>query len=285
VTVTYTDIWHGHDGEGNLNEDPRFIDAAAGNFHLQYVSPCVDTGTADGAPADDLDNNPRPVGSGFDMGAYEVQTSIEIVSLTADPDHGAPPLSIKFVCDAHDSVATITGYGWDFGDGDTDSTTVNTVDHTYDQPGKYTAVCTVYNDAGEQSSRKVTVDLNNEPPVADAGADQVVPGTSATLDGRGSTDSNDRIVSWKWELEHTSNPANNRTAEGEIVTLDNLAFGYYLVTLTVTDSFGDTSTDEMCLAVAASSNCSTCPIWEDSNGVKHLDGPLVIENKGLLIIE
>ena len=57
--------------------DPAFVDAAAGNFHLRYFSPAVDS-AASGEVAD-LDQRPRPVdipgiGTGpWDIGAYEVQ--------------------------------------------------------------------------------------------------------------------------------------------------------------------------------------------------------------------
>ncbi len=74
LKITYSDIEGGHSGEGNINIAPLFVDADAGDLHLQYSSPCVDTGTPDGAPVDDLDGNPRPIGSGYDMGAYEFQT-------------------------------------------------------------------------------------------------------------------------------------------------------------------------------------------------------------------
>jgi len=71
-TVTYSDVWQAsgtYPGTGNINSDPTFV--AAGDFHLQLGSPCIDAGTATGAPSDDIDGNPRPLGFEFDMGAYE----------------------------------------------------------------------------------------------------------------------------------------------------------------------------------------------------------------------
>ena len=41
------------------------------DYRLQAFSPCIDAGTADGAPATDLAGAPRKQGLGFDMGAYE----------------------------------------------------------------------------------------------------------------------------------------------------------------------------------------------------------------------
>ncbi|MBI3785271.1 MAG: right-handed parallel beta-helix repeat-containing protein [Deltaproteobacteria bacterium] len=49
-----------------------FVDPAA-DFHLLITCPAVDAGTSSNAPANDLEGNPRPVGSGYDLGAYEWQ--------------------------------------------------------------------------------------------------------------------------------------------------------------------------------------------------------------------
>jgi hypothetical protein len=43
------------------------------DFRLLDPGPAIDAGTATDAPNHDLDGNPRPVGAGFDIGAYEAQ--------------------------------------------------------------------------------------------------------------------------------------------------------------------------------------------------------------------
>jgi hypothetical protein len=43
------------------------------DFRLAPASPAIDAGLSTGAPSDDLDGNPRPVGAGVDVGAYERQ--------------------------------------------------------------------------------------------------------------------------------------------------------------------------------------------------------------------
>jgi len=61
-------------GSGNLYGDPLFVNPAfgtAGDYHLKNGSPAIDSGSPTNAPLDDLDKNPRPQGSGFDIGAYE----------------------------------------------------------------------------------------------------------------------------------------------------------------------------------------------------------------------
>ena len=71
ASVTYSNITGGYTGTGNINSNPLFIDPENGNFKLQATSPSIDTGTNNGAPSVDYDGNPRPVGAGYDMGAYE----------------------------------------------------------------------------------------------------------------------------------------------------------------------------------------------------------------------
>ena len=97
-SISYSDIqgcggsgsgWNpacGADGGGNIDADPRFVDAANGDLHLYLNSPCIDAGDNTAVPAGiitDLDGNPRfadiptvpDTGNGtppiVDMGAYE----------------------------------------------------------------------------------------------------------------------------------------------------------------------------------------------------------------------
>ena len=71
IDVSYSDIMGGYGGHTNINEEPMFADQENNDYHIARLSPCVDSGTADGAPLTDFDGNPRPFGEGVDMGAYE----------------------------------------------------------------------------------------------------------------------------------------------------------------------------------------------------------------------
>ncbi len=71
VYVTYSDIQGGQEGEGNISLDPAFADPASGDYHLLPDSPCCDAGASDGAPGTDWESDPRPVGTGWDMGCDE----------------------------------------------------------------------------------------------------------------------------------------------------------------------------------------------------------------------
>jgi predicted outer membrane repeat protein len=61
------------EGEGNIHEDPLFVNPLLGDYHLTTTSPCIDTGLGafPGLPTSDLDGEERPGGDGMDMGADE----------------------------------------------------------------------------------------------------------------------------------------------------------------------------------------------------------------------
>jgi hypothetical protein len=69
TNVTYSCIQGGYTGEGNINQNPLFVNSAIGDYHLFKESPCIDAGTLAGAPATDIDGNLRD--DKPDMGAYE----------------------------------------------------------------------------------------------------------------------------------------------------------------------------------------------------------------------
>jgi hypothetical protein len=83
INVSYSDIKGGFSGMANINSDPLF--AGSGTYSLQLISPCVNAGTLNGAPANDLNGvvRPQPVGTNPDMGAYEVnQANVSVVENT-----------------------------------------------------------------------------------------------------------------------------------------------------------------------------------------------------------
>ncbi|OQB42712.1 MAG: putative outer membrane protein pmp6 precursor [Candidatus Hydrogenedentes bacterium ADurb.Bin179] len=82
--ITYSCVQGGYTGAGNLDADPLFAGVPPyGSLQLQVGSPCLDTGTSVGAPAEDYLERPRPQGTGVDMGAYEGSLDAgDIVTLT-----------------------------------------------------------------------------------------------------------------------------------------------------------------------------------------------------------
>jgi hypothetical protein len=71
---TYSDIGPGPmmvSGAGNVNLDPTFVDPSTADYHLAPASLVRNAGTTSDVLVD-FDGDPRPQGTGFDMGADEV---------------------------------------------------------------------------------------------------------------------------------------------------------------------------------------------------------------------
>ena len=71
--ITYTNI-NGVVGEGNIDADPRFLDARNGDYRLRYDSPAIDAGdpaTVVAPGETDLEGDLRLLGNVIDMGADE----------------------------------------------------------------------------------------------------------------------------------------------------------------------------------------------------------------------
>jgi hypothetical protein len=63
-------------GEGNISDEPLFVDLSNGNLRLQPNSPCINAGTNYYAYGDiDFDGRSRIIDGRVDMGAYEFQPS------------------------------------------------------------------------------------------------------------------------------------------------------------------------------------------------------------------
>jgi hypothetical protein len=74
-------------GDGNLTNDPQFVDAPSGDFRLEASSPCVDAGI--NLPilfdATDLGGNTRVINNLVDIGAYELVFEADVKALLQGP--------------------------------------------------------------------------------------------------------------------------------------------------------------------------------------------------------
>ncbi|MEZ4695553.1 MAG: PKD domain-containing protein [Rhodothermales bacterium] len=169
-------------------------------------------------------------------------------SFSATPRSGTSPLSVTFnASGSSDSDGTIVSYNWTFGDGGSGSGVSQ--QHTYSNPGTYSARLTVRDDDGgtATATTTITVSASNNAPTASAQATPV-SGTApltVSFNSTGSSDSDGTIVSYAWNFGDGS------TANGQSIQHLYSSAGTYSARLTVTDDDGAIATDDVQIVVAA----------------------------------
>ncbi|MGA1841276.1 MAG: PKD domain-containing protein [bacterium] len=227
-TITYSNIEGGSSGTGNINTDPLFADPAAGNYHLQFYSPCIDAGTSNGAPNFDILGHPRPKIAGYDMGAYEVGVTLSISPTDLIIPYGTYDeftLRIENHGGLKDSYTlNVTGlpdtFTWMMQTSIQDlypgiyielplriiPSNDPTVCAIPLDPFQITLTSTSRDDIIDSSNAEISVSCNLHPPMANAdGPYYAAIGESITLDGSGSYDidesDGDSITSYGWEID------------------------------------------------------------------------------------
>jgi len=138
--------------------------------------------------------------------------------------------------DGTQSTGRGISYSWDIGDGN--SSTSPTPSHAYTVPGVYRVILTVTDDYENTSTASIIVIVQNVIPTAhaDFDANSVFEDESITFDASGSWDTPSDSLTFLWDF-------------GDGVQSDQIVIshvfqqeGYYMVTLTVTDSYGGENT-------------------------------------------
>ena len=170
----------------------------------------------------------------------------------------------------------IKSYSWDFdsSNGIKSEATGKTATKTYTKAGTYTVTLTVTDTSGQKSTDTVkvvvgtsttttstttsgstTTSSGNNLPVANAGADKTAAVNSkVSFDGGSSTASN-KIVSYRWDFDASNGITTEAT--GQRATKTYTKAGTYTVTLTVTDSKGQKSTDTLTVVVGGKTSAAT----------------------------
>jgi len=98
---------------GAFSVPPLFANFAAGDFHLQSDSPCINTGNNSSvAGSVDLDGNPRIIGPTVDVGAYEYQ--LPSIAFIVQPTNQMILLGQSAVFSAATVSPFPVGYQWYF---------------------------------------------------------------------------------------------------------------------------------------------------------------------------
>lgn len=107
ATVSFCNIQDGYDGEGNMDADPCFFDPSIGigpqydglaaDWMLQSCSPCINSGKRISFSETDLAGNPRINSDIIDIGAYENQSDLPLVTIapSVTGDAGFVPLDTE----------------------------------------------------------------------------------------------------------------------------------------------------------------------------------------------
>ncbi len=180
ATVDFSDIQGGYSGAGNINADPLFV--SSGDLRLQSGSPCKDSGTASGAPSEDLRGAARPQASGFDMGAYEFG---QVAAFSATPLNGLVPQDVQFTDQSAADGPAITSWLWNFGDSGTSG--AQHPSHTYTAPGIYTVSLAVANGTAGDTETKTNYITILLPPIPSAPTGPGATGIAADA------------ITWTWQ--------------------------------------------------------------------------------------
>ncbi len=143
-----------------INTDPKFVDAANGNFQLREDSPAIDAGTSISLFNKDILDNNRPSGSAWDIGAHEFAGSSSSnfdADINANPISGDAPLKVQFNGIAAGGNSPYN-FHWDFGDGNSSDQQNST--YTYQQNGSFNVTLTIIDNDNKQAIASVAIQVN-----------------------------------------------------------------------------------------------------------------------------
>ena len=146
----------------------------------------------------------------------------------------------------NDTDGTIEFYRWSFGDGSS-AINVRSPTHTYLNTGEYTVSLVVIDNEGSSdialSKVNVTYKGPQKPKAVITAPSNIVAGKPSSFDALGSTDDDGYIKFYNWSFGDGS------TGSGETVSHTYTSPGTYIVTLTVTDNSGLSSSASLSVTV------------------------------------
>ncbi|MCP4607255.1 MAG: hypothetical protein GY845_00880 [Planctomycetes bacterium] len=238
--------------DGNISQDPLFVDVLTNDYHLQTGSPCVNTGDPGIVPAPgetDFDGELRMYAARIDIGAYEYVGYVNPVANAGPDQHIDSP-----------ELITLDGGGSYFYDPDgvmefsweqVAGSAVVMSDFAATQPtiipeseGEYRFELVVSDGVNISEPDEVLIIVRNRAPVADAGPDQSTSSIPSviTLDGSASSDPSGVPLTYHWT--QTSGPAVTLSnADADNPTFVPSQIGIYVFELVVNDGQLDSVPD------------------------------------------
>lgn len=174
-----------------------------------------------------------------------------------------------FTLDASESFATVgelSEYVWTFGDEGGGPPTVSSSPtglKAYTAPGQYVITLIVKDDKNTESepvTQTVTVgQISNEAPIARiAGPSSGAPGATLTFDGSASTPLGD-LQLYSWNFGDAASGDNTLSGPAQSTATHTFSSaGNFRITLTVTDSLGQSDTAELLVAIGESGPLAVC---------------------------
>jgi PKD repeat protein len=176
---------------------------------------------------------------------HAVMKDVVVGTRPPPPPNTAPTASFTFTCAyltcsfdggaSSDTDGAIGGYVWNLGDGTVvEGNTLRTAQHSYSQPGSYTAGLTVTDNGGATNTQWLVIAVEaNAPPTARFTV--ACTGLSCSFDGSGSADPDGAIVNYAWAF------GDGASGSGNVTSHTYGRAGNYTVTLTVTDNVESTA--------------------------------------------
>ncbi len=178
----------------------------------------------------------------------------------------AYPLSIQegetVTLDATDCTAVegvITGFKWDFGDGQKAETVIGFTTYTYDTFGVYTVTLTVENSVGGQDQISTSISVNGAPVMNLTVPEQVKTGDAAFLDASNSYDPEGKDLLYAWDLDWSrdsdadGDQRNDIDATTPTVLLPTNSSGKMKGSLVISDVDGATVTETFSIEIISRS--------------------------------
>ena len=145
--------------------------------------------------------------------------------------------TVSFACTADFGSGVYPSYLWAFGDDPANTSATRNTTHEYDAVGSYVAVVTVTDSLGAEAIWTVIVTVNALPSVTGTASPTMIDATQ-TVSFTCTPSQGTGPYSYLWAFG--DDPSNTSTAQDTTHRYD--ADGSYVVTVTVTDSFGEQAT-------------------------------------------